>query len=81
MPMTFKHSFVMFFVSGMEGKMKMLEGECEQFFNDFSEVDEDDTILYFDDADVERTEAELRSMIDESKRNLQEMKEDALNSV
>ena len=51
------------------------------FLDDFSEVDEDDTILCFDEADVERTEAELRSIVDESKRNLQEMKEDALNSV
>lgn len=49
--------------------------------NDFGDVDEDDTILCFDEADVERTEAELLSIIDENKRNLQEIKEDALNSV
>lgn len=61
--------------------MREEEGESEIFLNDFSEVDENDTILCFDEADVERTEAELRSIIDESKRNLQEIKEDALNSV
>ena len=61
--------------------MEAVEGESEVFFNDFAEIDEDDTILCFDEADVEKTEAELRSMMDESKRNLQEMKEDAMNSV
>ena len=63
----------------MEERMRIEESEI--FLNEFSEVDEDDTILCFDEADVERTEAELRSMIDESKRNLQELKEDALHSV
>lgn len=61
--------------------MKKQEQEREIFFNDFCEADEDDTILCFDEEDVEKTETELRSMVDESKRNLQEMKEDALNSV
>lgn len=61
--------------------MDAVEGESEEFFNDFAEIDEDDTILCFDEADVEKIEAELRSMMDESKRNLQEMKEDAMNSV
>ena len=61
--------------------MRVKERETEMFLDDFSEVVEDDTILCFDEADVERTEAELRSIVDESKRNLQEMKEDALNSV
>jgi hypothetical protein len=65
----------------MEERMRVKERETEMFLDDFSEVDEDDTILCFDEADVERTEAELRSIVDESKRNLQEMKEDALNSV
>ena len=58
-----------------------MEGESEVFFNDFADIDEDDTILCFDEGDVEKTEADLRSMMDESKRNLQEMKEDAMNSV
>ena len=61
--------------------MKGVEGESEVFFNDFADIDEDDTILCFDEGDVEKTEADLRSMMDESKRNLQEMKEDAMNSV
>jgi hypothetical protein len=69
------------FVPGLGERMREEEGESEIFLNDFSEVDENDTILCFDEADVERTEAELRSIIDESKRNLQEIKEDALNSV
>jgi hypothetical protein len=68
-------------VPGLGERMREEEGESEIFLNDFSEVDENDTILCFDEADVERTEAELRSIIDESKRNLQEIKEDALNSV
>ena len=63
----------------MEERTRIEENEI--FLNDFGEVDEDDTILCFDEAEVERTEAELRSIIDESKRNLQELKEDALNSV
>ena len=67
--------------TGLEERREIEERESEQFLNDFSEIDEDDTILCFDEADVEKTEAELRSMVDESKRNLQEMKEDALNSV
>ncbi|CAB3981499.1 Hypothetical predicted protein [Paramuricea clavata] len=67
-------------VEGLGERMREEEGESEIFLNDFSEVDENDTILCFDEADVERTEAELRSIIDESKRNLQEIKEDALNS-
>ena len=58
-----------------------MEGESEIFFNDFADIDEDDTILCFDEGDAEKTEAELRSIMDESKRNLQEMKEDAMNSV
>lgn len=61
--------------------MKGMEVESEIFFNDFADIDENDTILCFDEGDVEKTEAELRSIMDESKRNLQEMKEDAMNSV
>lgn len=54
----------------------------EHFRNEFSETDEDVTIFdTIDEADVEKTEAELQSIIDGSKRSLQEMKEDALNSV
>lgn len=43
---------------------------------------EDDTIFDFDDLEADgSTEAELQSIVDESKRNLQEMKEDAFKSV
>ena len=43
---------------------------------------EDDTIFDFDDLEADdSTEAELQSIVDERKRNLQEMKEDAFKSV
>lgn len=46
-------------------------------------MDKDDSTLCFgnDSEELEKTEAELQSIIDETKQNLQEMKEDALNSV
>ncbi|XP_028403051.1 uncharacterized protein LOC114525812 isoform X2 [Dendronephthya gigantea] len=65
-------------VEGLQDRVHSKESDTP--LNDFDEVDEDDTILCFDEADVERTEAELLSIIDENKRDLQEIKEDALNS-
>lgn len=67
---------------GVQKGIKEDEEDNEHFRNEFSETDEDVTIFdTIDEADVEKTEAELQSIIDGSKRSLQEMKEDALNSV
>ena len=58
---------------------------CDLFLDDYEsslQFGEDvDTVIEFNDQDDDGTETDLQSIVDESKRNFQEMKEDALRSV